>query len=164
RWFWWRINAWTQISAMLSSLVYTVIFDSLYAHHEAFKGYIDTLCSTTGLSQYPLKIVLLTFLVVCTWLIVMYCTQADDKEHLKNFVKQTGTGGLWPKEIPNTGYQLPKRIFLCLIFAITYILPFFIIWQYKFGSSLTGSLLLVAFLGSAIYVYHRMATLIVELK
>ena len=43
RWFWWRINAWTQISAMVSSLVYTVIFDSLYAHQIAFKAHIDTL-------------------------------------------------------------------------------------------------------------------------
>ncbi len=160
RWFWWRINAWTQISAMFSSLVYTVILDTFYKQYLPFRIYIDLLCVETGLSLYPLKIVILTVLVVISWLIVMYSTQADDKKHLANFVKQTGTGGIWPKEFANTGYQLPKRLFLCLVFAITYILPFFIIWQCKFGRLDVAVFMLLMFVLLVYYVYHSMSLIL----
>lgn len=160
RWFWWRINAWTQISAMLSSLVYTVVFDSFYTHYGAFKAYIDFVCIETGLSQYPLKIMILTFLVVITWLVVMYSTQADDREHLEKFVKQTGTGGIWPKEFVDTEYHLSKRFFLCFIFAITYILPFFVVWQLKFGELTIAFAMFLVFVILATYVYHSMSLIL----
>ena len=118
RWFWWRINAWTQIAAMLSSLVYTLVYDSLYQNNSGFKLLMDTLCTSAGLSSYPLKIVILTTLVVCTWLTVMYCTKPDYEEHLRGFVKKTGTGGVWPKDFFQSDYRLPRRVFLCFIFAI----------------------------------------------
>jgi len=88
RWFWWRVNAWTQISAMISSLVYTLIFDHLYATHSDFQGVIDALCHITLLNQYPLKLIILTGLVVATWLTVMYVTSPDDQEQLKMFVQK----------------------------------------------------------------------------
>jgi len=78
-----------------------------------------------GLSLYPLKIVNLTLLVVSTWLTVMYCTAPDDKKPLQRFVRQTGTSGIWPKDFVQSGYYaLRQRLFLCFIFALTYILPF----------------------------------------
>jgi len=160
RWFWWRINAWTQIAAMLSSLVYTLIYDYLYQNSVAFKSYLETISTETALSPYPLKITILTILVVCTWLTVMYCTKSDDREHLKIFVKQTGTGGVWPDGFSRTNYQLRKRLFLCLVFAVTYILPFLFIWQFKFGHPTIGTALLVLFVGLVIFVYKSMAVLL----
>jgi solute:Na+ symporter, SSS family len=98
RWFWWRINAWTQISAMVSSLVYTLIFDHLYAVHAGFKQVIDHICQITLLDYYPLKLVLLTLAVVLTWLTTMFFTDPVAKDQLKIFYKITGTGGIWPRE------------------------------------------------------------------
>jgi len=160
RWFWWRINAWTQISAMVSSLVYTVIFDALYAHQTGFKAYIDTFCSEFSISVYAFKLILLTALVVATWLTVMYHTEPDDKEYLGKFVELTGTGGLWPDDIRQSGYELPRRIFLCLVFAVTYILPYFFIWQFKFGSAPVGWMLLCTFILLLLYVYRSMSLLL----
>ena len=162
RWFWWRINAWTQISAMLSSLVYTVLYDYLYQNNMGFSASIDMLCETVNVSAYPLKIAILTLLVVSTWLMVMYSTKPDDKEHLRKFVKQTGTGGIWPKDFGPTDYQLPRRLALCLVFAITYIMPFIFIWQFKFGSSTLGFALLLLFVVLVWFVYHSMALLLKE--
>ena len=160
RWFWWRINAWTQISAMLSSLIYTLVFDALYAHHSLFRHTLDTLCRELSISLYAFKIIILTALVVATWLTVMYRTEPDDREHLRKFVAQTGTGGIWPEEIRQEGYHLPKRIFLCLLFAAAYILPYFIIWQFKFGSFPVAMTLLCCCLLLLIYVYQSMAELL----
>jgi len=162
RWFWWRINAWAQISAMLSSLVYTLIFDSLYAHHASFSGYIDYICSELAVSYYPLKIVILTGLVVGTWMTVMYCTQPDENSHLRKFVRQTGTGGWWPHSMADMQYKLKKRVFLCFVFGITSILPFLFIWQFKFGETLFGLTLLLVFVILSGYVYLSMKILLNE--
>lgn len=160
RWFWWRINAWCQISSMLSSLVYTLMFDYFHERNDWFKGYIDMLCSSSGLSHYPLKIVILTGAVVATWLAVMYLTKSDDEEHLERFVLLTGTGGLWPRRIRKTEYQLGKRVFLCLLFGITYILPFLFIWQFKFGNVEIGWILVLVFCVVSVYVYRAMRSLL----
>jgi len=160
RWFWWRINAWTQIAAMLSSLVYTLIYDYLYQNSITFKFYLEAICTETALSPYPLKITILTTLVVCTWLTVMYCTKPDDRGHLAKFVEQTGTGGIWPNGFSRTNYQMSKRLSLCLIFAVTYILPFIFIWQFKFGNPAVAVSLLVVFVVLVIFVYRSMAVLL----
>lgn len=160
RWFWWRINAWTQIAAMLSSLVYTLIYDYLYQNSVVFQSYLVTICTETALSQYPLKITILTILVVCTWLTAMYCTKPDDRGHLQRFVKATGTGGNWPDGFARTNYQLKKRLALCLVFAVTYILPFLFIWQFKFGHPGVGMILLIVFIGLVTFVYKSMSVLL----
>lgn len=162
RWFWWRINAWTQISAMASSLMYTLIFDHLYAVHSGFKRMIDALAHATLLDYYPLKLVVLTFAVVLTWLTTMYCTQPVAQEQLKIFYDLTGTGGIWPKEFGDNGYELRKKIGLCLILALTYILPYFLVWHIKFGDPSIAFALTVVFFSLAALVYRLMAALLHE--
>lgn len=160
RWFWWRINAWTQIVAMVSSLVYTLIFDHLYAVNSGFKGVIDSFCQATLLDYYPLKLIILTIAVVSTWLTTMYFTDPDAKEQLKIFYKITGTGGIWPKEFGDNGYQLNKKVILCLIFAVTYILPYLFVWQMKFGQPAVAFSLLLLFILLVFVVYRYMAVLL----
>ena len=160
RWFWWRINAWTQISAMVSSLAYTLLFDHLYAVSPGFKSLIDSFCQATLLDYYPLKLVILTIAVVATWLTVMYCTEPVAKEQLQIFYSTTGTGGIWPKEFGDNGYQLSKKILLCLVFAATYILPYLFVWQVKFGSPAVACSLLLLFILLATMVYRFMAILL----
>lgn len=160
RWFWWRINAWTQISAMLSSLIYTLSYEYFFQHNEKFRHIIESVCTETALSPYPLKLIILTVLVVGTWLTVMLSTAPDPKAHLVAFVQKTGTGGVWPRGFPQTNYQMKKRLMLCLIFAVTYILPFVCIWQFKFGDVSLGIILMVLFCCLAVYVYRSMALLL----
>jgi solute:Na+ symporter, SSS family len=33
RWYWWRINAWSQLSAMVAALVYPPILDALFENN-----------------------------------------------------------------------------------------------------------------------------------
>jgi Na+/proline symporter len=160
RWFWWRINAWTQISAMASSLIYTLMFDYLYSVHVGFKSLIDSFCHAALLDYYPLKLIILTTAVVITWLTTMYCTEPVAKEQLRVFYKTTGTGGIWPKEFGDNRYQLSKKVILCLVFAATYILPYLFVWQVKFGSPSLACLLLLLFILLATMVYRFMAILL----
>jgi len=143
RWFWWRINAWSQLSAMLSSLIYTVSFDLLYKYFVGFHNSFDFLLAQWNFSYYPLKLIILTFLVTLTWLSVTFLTKTDDKEHLKKYVEKVKPSGWWPK-----GFNLQKgisynKIYLLLIYALVSILPFVFVWMFKFYSILISSFLFV---------------------
>ncbi len=76
RWFWWRINAYTEIVAMISSLIIACYlnFGSL-------------------LIADWLKIVIGSIFTTITWLVATYLTPPDDEETLKAFVIKVNPGG-----------------------------------------------------------------------
>ena len=85
RWFWWRINAWSEISAMLVSgfitiiLKYTYIGDYLFSDTGVFESYYE----------FPAVVLVTTFI----WLLVTFLTKPDTKESLIDFCKKTNPGG-----------------------------------------------------------------------
>ena len=85
RWFWWRINAWSEISAMLVSgfitiiLKYTYIGDCLFSDNGVFESYYE----------FPAVVLVTTFI----WLLVTFLTKPDNTESLINFCKKTNPGG-----------------------------------------------------------------------
>ncbi len=92
RWFWWRINAWTEISAMIASgilsmvLTFTPLGKILFSDKGIFPSYY----------QFP-------FIVIATsavWLLVTFVTQPETQETLIRFYKRTSPGGPgWKKVI-----------------------------------------------------------------
>jgi solute:Na+ symporter, SSS family len=78
RWFWMRINAWAQLSAMIAAVIYSIIYD------QALPLFQSSL-SADVLDPYYWKLIILTFFTTCTWMTVMYLTPADDPEHIKHF-------------------------------------------------------------------------------
>ncbi|WGK64253.1 sodium:solute symporter family protein [Croceiramulus getboli] len=85
RWFWWRINAWTEISAMLASglisllLVFTPLGETLFGAEGWLPAY----------AKFP-------FVVVCTtiiWLLVTYLTPPERNSTLFRFYRRTQPGG-----------------------------------------------------------------------
>ena len=76
RWFWWRINAYTEIVAMVSSLI------------------IACYLNFGGLSiDNWLKIVIGSVFTTITWLIATFITPPDDDETLQAFVLKVNPGG-----------------------------------------------------------------------
>lgn len=78
RWFWMRINAWTQLSAMIAAAVYTVLYQTTEPLFSSFLDY-------DILDPYYWKLIILTIMTTATWLSVMYLTPPDDEEHVKKF-------------------------------------------------------------------------------
>ena len=76
RWFWWRINAYTEIVAMVSSLIIAGYFNFI---HE-------------GLEDWQ-KIVTGAVLTTIVWIVATYFTPPDDEETLRNFVMKVNPGG-----------------------------------------------------------------------
>ena len=148
RWFWWRINAWSQLSAMLSSLIYTISFDLLYNFSETFHTGFDSMLLQWHFSYYALKLLILTILVSLTWLTVTFLTKPDQKEHLKRFAEKVKPSGWWPKGF-NTPQSISyRKIGLLAVYALVSILPFIFVWMFKFYSIPIGIALFVLWIVS----------------
>jgi Na+/proline symporter len=93
RWFWWRINAWTEISAMLASgvisivLSFTPLGDFLFGDEGAFPSYL----------KFPFVVVSSTII----WLVVTFMTKPESNAVLYGFYKKTQPGGPGWKKILN---------------------------------------------------------------
>jgi Na+/proline symporter len=103
RWFWWRINAYTEIVAMVSSII--------------IAGYFNFGESTLEGWQ---KIVIGAVLTTIVWIVATYFTPPDDDETLRNFVKKVNPGGPgWTKYSDGVSaepWPVPKGI-LSMIFG-----------------------------------------------
>ena len=76
RWFWWRINAYTEIVAMVSSLLIAYYFNFIQ----------------NGMEDWQ-KIVIGAILTTIVWIVATFITPADDEETLQNFVNKVNPGG-----------------------------------------------------------------------
>lgn len=91
RWFWWRINAWTEISAMIASGVISILI--------AFTPLGDTLFGDAGIFPAYAKFPFVVFSSMAIWLLVTFLTQPESKEVLYAFYKKTQPGGPGWKKI-----------------------------------------------------------------
>ncbi len=95
RWFWWRINAWSEISAMFSSGIISLLltFSSLGS---VLFGDVDTVGMLPSWTRFPM-IVLVTTII---WVAVTYLTPTESKATLNEFYKKIQPGGPgWKKVI-----------------------------------------------------------------
>ncbi len=86
RWFWWRINAWSEITAMFASGVITMLIQLTPLGTWLFDKTNGVLPSW---SEYPF-VVLVTTLI---WLLVTYLTPPEEDEVLMKFYDKTYPGG-----------------------------------------------------------------------
>ena len=86
RWFWWRINAWSEISAMFSSGIVSILLKLTPLGAFFFDSEIGLMPSW---SEFPM-IVLVTSVI---WIGVTYLTQPESKEVLQSFYKKIQPGG-----------------------------------------------------------------------
>ncbi|SMG13387.1 sodium:solute symporter family protein [Dethiosulfovibrio salsuginis] len=75
RWFWWRINAWTEISAMISSVAFYTVISRLFPMDEEY------------------RLALVAVLTIAVWLVVTWITPAEDEETLCRFYRKVRPAG-----------------------------------------------------------------------
>ncbi|MBP2833000.1 hypothetical protein J8281_12455 [Aquimarina sp. U1-2] len=101
RWFWWRINAWSEISGMFASGIVSVIFSLESVDMTLFqKGMLP------GWSKYLLVVGITTII----WLLVTYATKPETQSVLFNFYKKTQPGGPGWKVILKAAKAQQKHI------------------------------------------------------
>ena len=97
RWFWWRVNAWSEIAAMVSSGITSIAlqFGPLSLILFGPEGVLP------AWGKYPLVVATTTFI----WLLVTWVTPAESKETLQRFVDQVQPGGPGWKNYPTQKKQ-----------------------------------------------------------
>ena len=129
RWFWWRINAFTEIMAMISSLCVAGILN--------FSGFEI---------QGWLKITYGTFITTFVWMASAFLSTPEDEETLRNFVHKVNPGGPgWSKFLVHEStepWPVPKGI-LMMLFGSFSVYSFLIgVGQLIYGHILVGTLIL----------------------
>jgi Na+/proline symporter len=74
RWFWWRINAWSEISAMAASLVYFLIASRFVESNER-------------------RLAVVALFTLLTWIAVTFLTRPESEEVLARFYGRIRPGG-----------------------------------------------------------------------
>ncbi len=85
RWFWWRINAWSEIAAMFVSGLVSIVLN--------FTSLGPILFSETGVLPSYYKFPMVVLFTTIVWLLVTFLTKPDTMETLINFSKKTNPGG-----------------------------------------------------------------------
>ncbi len=148
RWFWWRINAYTEISAMIISFLIALFFQ--FAIPQVKEG---TLPEWWQMAHWQLVVGIV--ITTLTWLTITYLTKPTEKETLKGFVKLTRPGGPgWRKineELESEGHpkivnNLPSEILLMFVGVFTVYSALFAtgFWIYSnIGAAILSSVLLI---------------------
>ena len=93
RWFWWRINAWTEISAMFASGILSILIQAT-----AFGPFL--FAPDTGLLPEWGEIPFVMVVTTVIWVIATFVTKPESKEVLQSFYKKIQPGGPgWSKVI-----------------------------------------------------------------
>ena len=148
RWFWWRINAWSEITAMLASglislfLAIPSIKTSLFGLNGMMPGW----------AEFPFVV----FVTTSLWLIVTYLTPSESTSVLRSFYKKIQPGGPgWAKIVEearsdsediieeNESWTVPSGIIAMLlgcimIYSIMFSTGYFIYGIYKLAIPLFG--------------------------
>ena len=115
RWFWWRINAWSEISAMLVSGIVSILL--------AFTPLGGYFFGDDGLMPSYAKFPMIVLVTTVVWVVVTYATQAESKTVLQKFYIKIQPGGPgWNKVVneakeenieivkTNEGWSVPSGI------------------------------------------------------
>jgi Na+/proline symporter len=84
RWFWWRINAWSELAAMIASLLVATALNLSNAH-----GWIAHTFASHEIFAVNVA------LSAVVWITVALVTPPDDREHRRAFVERVRPLGWW---------------------------------------------------------------------
>jgi solute:Na+ symporter, SSS family len=141
RWYWWRINAWSEISAMFTPFITL------------------PLVKYFGIS-FPLSLYYLVFATTVVWLIVTFLTKPTDEEKLKEFYRTVHPGGVLWKKISVLMPEVESDSGFARMF-LNWFLGVVLVYTSLFG---IGSLIFGNYLNTVIYLAVAAVCLFVVLK
>lgn len=141
RWFWWRINAWSEIAAMIAPFL------------------IFPILKSTGI-LFPYSLYIIVPGTTFIWITVTFLTKPTSDEALISFYKKIHPGGIMWKKISS---KLPEvdsdsgffRLFINWLFGVI------LVYSFLFG---TGKLIFGEYKASFIYLAISFVSIIIIYK
>lgn len=165
RWFWWRINAWTEIFAMFFATVMAIVLVFVVP---------DEAVATAVLDAFTVKLLIATGGTTIIWLLATFLTKPEAKETLQKFYKLTHPGGPgWKKVVDEAAqegininekeegktWELPKQILMVFIGCITIYSTLFSIGSIIYGETFYSILYLGVSIVGTFYIFKLLKTL-----
>ena len=102
RWYWWRINAWSEISALIASASMAIYLK--LCPDSVLISTLNSVFTALGFKVDPwgIKIISIVTFTTIMWLIVTFLTPADKEEKLISFYKKVKPGGFWAPVVSKT--------------------------------------------------------------
>lgn len=165
RWFWWRINAWSEISAMISSGVISIVIsissvNKLLFGKEVESGFQEGIFPDWF--EFPLVVLITTII----WVLVTFLTKPDDDQKLFDFYKKIQPGGPGWKYILTKAekqeinivtstekWMVPSGILAMFLGCILVYTTLFATGSWIFGNNTDASILSVVVLISGFLLY-----------
>ena len=155
RWFWWRINAWTEITAMIFATVTAVVLVFFVP---------DEAVTTAVLDAFTVKLLIAVFGTTIVWLVTTFLTRPESQKTLQKFYQLTHPGGPgWRKVVDNAKsenidinvmeegkkWEMPMQILMVFIGCIVIYCSLFSIGSFVYNNVLMGIILgVVAAIGT----------------
>ena len=100
RWFWWRVNAWSEITALATSIIITISLEFIAFYQTITAGEVYSLFGTEpilfGISlQVHHKLLIIVPIAVISWLTVTFLTEPEPIDQLQKFYARVQPGGWW---------------------------------------------------------------------
>jgi len=84
RWFWFRINAWSEISAMFFSGLISIILNMQITSSYLFGDF--------GIFQEHMRYPIVVFTTTIFWLLITFVTEPEEQKVINSFKKRIGSG------------------------------------------------------------------------
>lgn len=148
RWFWWRINAWSEVSAMSAALITSLTLQ--FGFHLRENNPV----------QFAFLILITTGVTTLIWLMVTWLTKPEPEEKLMAFYRTVRPSAtLWKPIAEKVTDVIPQKesffdlkdwFFGCLMIYMT----LFGLGKIIFGEYLVGTLFLILAIISMIVIYR----------
>jgi Na+/proline symporter len=165
RWFWWRINAWTEILAMIVASTIAVILVLLVKDETMAIGVLD---------GFTVKLLLNVICTTATWLLATFLLPPEPKETLRSFYRLTRPGGPgWKKvvreaiadgddiDIEDRGqaWEMPIQILCIFTGCVVIYSMLFSIGNFVYQRPLAGSILAAVAVAGVVVLFKSFGKL-----
>ena len=149
RWFWWRINAWSELSAMIAPYLIFPVLKYVF-HLDIIKN------------DFEISLIIIVAWSTLVWLMVTFLTQPTDEEKLRSFYRKVHPGGIGWRKVStkitdvkgDSGYgYLFLNWFLGCIMVLFFLFGF---GKIIFHQYLTGLIFFGIALLSGIFIYFNL--------
>ena len=160
RWFWWRVNAWSEITALATSIIITISFE-IIAYFQTINNNLEyslfgSAPSIFGMSlQVHHKLMIIVPIAIIAWVTVTFFTEPEPMTKLETFYKRVQPGGWWgpvTSSFDHTLQPVTKGIFILWLAGVM------MIYGFTFGignlifQNYSSSVILFGFAGIGSYL------------
>ncbi len=124
RWFWWRINSWSEISALICSVLLSAGF-----YFFDYLGYLNI--------SFTMKLIIIPISIIIG-LIVTYMTKPEDEKVLTNFYDKIKPNGFWRKDRNSISESIIPPLSNAIQLALSILILIYGIIQLATGYLLIG--------------------------